>query len=102
VETRKAGASAKTFSFAVLHFSVAFSVAYLITGDVLIGGLLALVEPAINTVAFYFHELAWRRIESSGDKAFPGTLLGKVTVLIRRGKIVAGLRRQNSSEAVTA
>lgn len=49
----------KTFSFAILHFSVAFSIAYLLTGSILIGGLMALVEPAINTVVFYFHERAW-------------------------------------------
>ncbi|HSH87714.1 MAG: DUF2061 domain-containing protein [Methylophilus sp.] len=49
----------KTFSFAILHFSVAFSIAYLLTGSILIGGLMALIEPAINTVVFYFHERAW-------------------------------------------
>ncbi len=52
---------AKTGSFAVLHFSVAFSVAYLLTGDWLVGGMMALIEPMINTVAFYFHEQAWSR-----------------------------------------
>lgn len=49
----------KTMSFAALHFCVAFSVAYLMTGSVFVGGALALIEPAINTVAFYFHERAW-------------------------------------------
>ncbi|WP_221800706.1 DUF2061 domain-containing protein [Oceanobacter mangrovi] len=50
---------AKTLTFAVMHFSVAFTVAYLLTGDLLVGGLVAMVEPAVNTVAFYFHEMAW-------------------------------------------
>lgn len=54
----------KTGSFAVMHFIVAFSVAYLLTGDVLIGGAVALVEPAVNTIAFHFHEKVWRRIEA--------------------------------------
>lgn len=49
----------KTMSFAVLHFCVAFSVAYLMTGSVFVGGALALIEPAINTVAFYIHERVW-------------------------------------------
>ena len=49
----------KTITFAILHFSVAFTVAYLLTGSALIGGLVALVEPAINTVVFYFHEKVW-------------------------------------------
>ena len=53
----------KTITFAVMHFSVAFTVAYLLTGSMLIGGLMALVEPAINTVAFYFHEKVWHNIE---------------------------------------
>ena len=46
----------KTITFAMLHFTVAFTVAYLFTGSLLIGGAMALVEPLINTVAFYFHE----------------------------------------------
>lgn len=52
----------KTLTFAAMHFSIAFTVAYLLTGSVLIGGAMALIEPAINTVAFYFHEIAWQRI----------------------------------------
>lgn len=51
----------KTISFACVHFTVAFSVAYVLTGSWVIGGLLALVEPLVNTVAFYFHELVWAR-----------------------------------------
>lgn len=49
----------KTLSFACLHFTVAFTVAYLLTGNALMGGLIALIEPAVNTVAFYFHDKAW-------------------------------------------
>lgn len=49
----------KTFTFAVLHFTVAFSVTYLITGSWVLGGLIALIEPAVNTVAYFFHEKAW-------------------------------------------
>lgn len=55
---------AKTASFAVIHFTVAFSVGYLLTGSVVVGSALALVEPAINTVAFHFHELVWKKIEA--------------------------------------
>ena len=54
----------KTISFAVVHFSVAFCVGYIMTGSVLVGGTLALVEPAINTVAFHLHEKVWSRIEN--------------------------------------
>ncbi|MFT5235459.1 MAG: putative membrane protein [Shewanella sp.] len=53
----------KTLTFAILHFGVAFTVTYLLTGSVIIGGAVALVEPAVNTVVFYFHEKVWSKIE---------------------------------------
>ena len=53
----------KTITFAVMHFGIAFSIAYLLTGDIVIGGALALIEPAANSVAFYFHERVWERWE---------------------------------------
>lgn len=54
----------KTFSFAVVHFFVAFSVGFALTGSVAIGGAMALVEPALNTVAYFFHEKAWERLRA--------------------------------------
>jgi len=51
----------KTFSFAVVHFAVAFTVTWLLTGSFVLGGLVALIEPAVNTVAYFFHEKAWQR-----------------------------------------
>ncbi|WCP66748.1 DUF2061 domain-containing protein [Vibrio tubiashii] len=51
----------KTTSFAVVHFSVAFGVVYLMTGDAFVGGIMAAIEPSINTVAYYFHEKVWLR-----------------------------------------
>jgi uncharacterized membrane protein len=55
----------KTASFAILHFLTAFTVAWVMTGSWLIGGAVALVEPAINTVVFFFHEKAWALKTSS-------------------------------------
>ncbi len=52
----------KTLTFASLHFTIAFSVAYILTGDILIGSLIAMIEPSVNTVAFYFHEKAWAKV----------------------------------------
>lgn len=54
----------KTLSFGIVHMLVAFSVAYALTGDLLIGGTIALIEPAVNTVAYYFHEIIWKKIEA--------------------------------------
>jgi uncharacterized membrane protein len=55
---------AKTASFAIMHFIIAFLVAWLLTGSVWVGGTVALVEPAVNTVAFFFHDRFWRRFEA--------------------------------------
>lgn len=55
----------KTITFAIMHFRVAFTVAWWLTGSAIVGGAVALVEPAINTVAFYFHEKVWQRIQSA-------------------------------------
>ena len=61
----------KTMSFAAVHFTVAFSVGYLLSGSVLVGGAIALVEPAVNTVAYHFHEKAWNRFNKE-KPASPG------------------------------
>jgi uncharacterized membrane protein len=50
-------------SFAAVHFTVAFTVGYLVSGSLLVGGAIALVEPAVNTVAYYFHEQVWNRLD---------------------------------------
>lgn len=68
----------KTLSFACVHFSVAFMVGYLMTGSVWVGGALALVEPAVNTVAFHLHEKVWKRIErrraaAASDSSVPNS-----------------------------
>lgn len=52
---------AKTGTFALVHFAVAFSIAYALTGSAPIAGAIALLEPIANTVAYFFHEQAWNR-----------------------------------------
>ncbi len=54
----------KTMTFAITHFCVAFTVAYLLSGSFIVGGAIALVEPAINTVAYFFHERIWDKIKA--------------------------------------
>lgn len=57
----------KTLTFAACHFTVAFSVAYLLTGNIGVSSVLALVEPAYNTVAYYFHEKLWDRLRNRAE-----------------------------------
>ena len=52
---------AKTLSYLLLHLTVGFSVAWLLTGSLRIAGAIALVEPCVNAVAYFFHERAWKR-----------------------------------------
>ena len=51
---------AKTISFLALHLLVGFSIAYIFTGSIALAGGIALVEPCVNAVVFFFHERAWR------------------------------------------
>ena len=51
----------KTVTFAITHMAVAFAVGWALTGSVAIGSALALVEPLVNTVAYFFHEKLWER-----------------------------------------
>lgn len=54
----------KTLTYLSLHLTIGFSVAYIMTGSVALAGGIAIVEPCINAVAFFFHEKAWKRAGS--------------------------------------
>ena len=73
-DLQEGNAMNKTVSFAVVHFSVAFSVGYLLSGSFIVGSAIALVEPAVNTVAYHFHEKAWDRFRKAG-RVSPGNLV---------------------------
>jgi len=51
----------KTFTYLTIHLTIGFSVAYVLTGSVALAGGIAIIEPCINAVAFFFHEKAWKR-----------------------------------------
>ncbi len=51
----------KTLTFLALHLLVGFTVAYLFSGSLALAGGIALVEPLVNAVVFFFHERAWER-----------------------------------------
>jgi len=50
----------KTFTYLAVHLTVAFTVGYLLTGSIRIAGLITLIEPCANAVAFFFHEKLWK------------------------------------------
>ena len=55
----------KTLTFAAMHISIAFVIVYLMTGDVMVGGAVALVEPICNSIGYFFHERLWERWKNS-------------------------------------
>lgn len=61
----------KTISFGAVHMTVAFAVAYAMTGSVAVGGAVALVEPVVNTVAYFFHEKVWERFGRRASRRSP-------------------------------
>lgn len=58
----------KTMTYASLHFTVGFAVTYALTGQLAIAAGVALIEPAVNTVVFFFHEKVWAH--------YPATAIG--------------------------
>ncbi len=59
----------KTFTYLSIHLTVGFSVAYAFTGSFALAGGIALIEPCINAVAFFFHERAWQRFDARKREA---------------------------------
>lgn len=57
----------KTATYLAIHLTVGFTVAFLFTGSVALAGGIALIEPCINAVAFFFHEQGWKRIAARGE-----------------------------------
>ncbi|MFC3712840.1 DUF2061 domain-containing protein [Sphingoaurantiacus capsulatus] len=49
----------KTLTYLSIHLTIGFTVAYLLTGSIEIAGGIAIIEPCVNAVAFFFHERAW-------------------------------------------
>jgi uncharacterized membrane protein len=56
----------KTLSYGAMHMSLSILVAYALSRDWRIALAIGLVEPCVQTVAFFFHERAWHRIEKKG------------------------------------
>lgn len=58
----------KTLTYGAMHFCVAFGVSYALTGSFTVAGAIAMVEPAVQTVAYFFHEKAWTKFQNKKNK----------------------------------
>ena len=54
----------KTGTYWLCHITVAISLAYLLTGNWHAALAIGLLEPTVQALVFYFHELAWERARS--------------------------------------
>lgn len=52
----------KTISYYLMHMIVASGVAYAVTGSWRTALALSLLEPAVQAVAYFFHDKAWSRV----------------------------------------
>lgn len=51
----------KTLSYSVIHMAVAFTVAYGLSGNWKIALGISLIEPAVQSVAYFVHEHLWEK-----------------------------------------
>lgn len=55
----------KTFSYYIMHISIAMMVGYFVTGSLAMAMALSLIEPTVQAFAFFFHEKAWIKHDQS-------------------------------------
>lgn len=55
---------AKKTSQVIAHMTIAFAIAYAVTGSIVFGGLAIVIEPIINVLLLPLHEKAWAAIRA--------------------------------------
>lgn len=51
----------KTFSYYLMHITVAMAVGYFVTGNIWMAITLSLLEPTVQAVAYFIHERIWEK-----------------------------------------
>lgn len=72
---------AKSATFGVIHLGIAFGVTFTLTGELLAAGLVALLEPIANTVAFGFFDRRWEQA-GMGSGWIKSLVFGGIHMLI--------------------
>ena len=88
----------KTFSYYIMHITVAMIVGYLVTGSLAMAIALSLLEPTVQAVAFFFHEKIWERnIEQQNEDITAWSFLSMFLTkdhLIQEGLFLALFKSQ--------
>ncbi|WP_168398546.1 DUF2061 domain-containing protein [Acinetobacter indicus] len=58
----------KTFSYYVMHITVAMLVGYFVTGSLWMAITLSLLEPTVQAVAYFIHERMWEKKTQDGTE----------------------------------
>lgn len=58
----------KTFSYYIMHITVAMLVGYFVTGSLTMAIALSLLEPTVQAVTFFFHEKIWEAKSQQQDE----------------------------------
>ncbi|MGE6697064.1 DUF2061 domain-containing protein [Hyphomonas sp. NPDC076900] len=61
----------KTLTYSAMHFAVAISVAFALTGSWHAALAIGMIEPLVQTVAYTLHERAWAKAERPAGPATP-------------------------------
>jgi len=52
----------KTVSWRITGSSATFAIAYILTGDVAVAGVIGITQMISNTILYYVHERIWNKI----------------------------------------
>lgn len=70
----------KTGTYCLMHFTVAITVAYLLSGRWDIALSIGILEPLVQTGCFWLHENSWRKARAGYDAAsVHASLQGELT-----------------------
>jgi len=58
----------KTLTYSAMHFAVAITVAFALTGSWHAALAIGMIEPLVQTVAYTLHERVWERIGFGGKR----------------------------------
>lgn len=75
----------KTLAFGLVHVGVAVAVGWVLTGSFVLAGLLALIEPTLNTATFHVFDRAWTYRAGPAPSLAKSSTFGMLHLLIAVG-----------------
>ncbi len=64
----------KTLTYCLMHFTVAITIAYLLSGDWAIALSIGIVEPLVQTFCYNLHERGWNRAKNAYARKYIGLM----------------------------